>query len=322
MKHLLLFAALLAAMPHVAGAETMRTRQVEAGVPDGPLRGTLAMPRGEARAAAVVIPGSGPTDRDGNSPLGVSSSYLRKLAGALAEKGVASVRVDKRGLFASTGSFGDPNAVTFDDYAADARAWAEVASREAGTDCAWLVGHSEGGLVALVAAQQAGAHVCGLVLVAAPGRPLGEILREQFRANPANAPLLDDALAAIDSLERREKPDISGYHPAVQAMFPPALQDFLIDAFSRDPAVLIAGIDLPVLIVQGDEDIQVRPLDAQLLGQAQPSAETVVLPGMNHVLATVPHGDMAANLAAYGDPDMVLADGLADAIADFVTRGR
>src|SRR5690606_25509571 len=144
----------------------------------------------------------------------------------------------------------------------------------------------------------------------------------QLRANPHNQPLLADAEAAIDGLERGEHIDVSDFHPAAQQLFAPALQDFLIDAFSRDPAALIAGLNLPVLIVQGDNDLQVKTGDAEALARAQPEAELLVMPGMNHVLKTPPPGDMQANLAAYADPSLPLADGLAELIADFVRRKR
>lgn len=312
----------LGAMALPAHAGEVREAQVEAQVENGPLRGTLLSPQGGARAAIVIVPGSGPTDRDGDSPLGVEAGYLRMLAESLAARGIASIRVDKRGMFASRGSFPDPNAVTFDDYAADALAWVEVARKGTGADCAWLAGHSEGGLVALVAAQTVGPSLCGLVLLATPGRKMGVVLAGQLRADPANAPLLDDALAAIDALEHGERVDVSGFHPALQALFAPAVQGFLVDAFSRDPAALIAAVTLPVLIVQGEADLQVGVTDAEALSQAQPAAELALLPGMNHVLKAVPDGDAAANLAAYRDPSLPLAPGLADAVAGFVLRGR
>lgn len=315
---------LAGALPSHAGAEAMRGTEVEAQVENGPLRGTfLPPPDAAARAVAVIVPGSGATDRDGNSPaVGIKAGYLRMLADGLAAEGVASIRVDKRGLFASTGSFPGPNDVTFDDYAGDALAWVEVARQESGLDCAWIVGHSEGGVVALLAAQQAGPSLCGLVLVSAPGRRMGEVLREQLQSNPHNAPILPDALAAIDALERGEKVDVSGFHPVLQQIFFPGIQDFLIDAFSRDPAALIAGLDLPILIVQGDNDIQVGPADAEMLSKVQPSAEMAILPGMNHVLKTAPADDFAANVATYAEPDLPLAPGLAEAIAEFLTRAR
>ena len=295
---------------------------VEAEVENGTLSGTLLAPDGAAKAAIVIIPGSGPTNRDGNNPLGVSASYLKMLAEALAGHGIASIRIDKRGMFESRSTFPDPNAVTFDDYAADALAWVAVAKEKTGVDCVWLAGHSEGGLVALVAAQAAGPVPCGLALIAAPGRRMGVVLAGQLRANPANAAFLDDALGAIETLERGEKPDTTGFHPALQPLFNPSIQDFLIDAFARDPAALIAAVTRPVLIVQGEADLQVGAADAGALARAQPEAEHMLLPGMNHVLKAVPEGDTAANLAAYGDPSLPLAPGLADAIAEFILRER
>lgn len=317
----LAFLLAASALPAAAGGVT--GSEVEAQVENGPLRGTLTMPAdGAPRAAVVIVPGSGPTDRDGNNPLGASAAYLRMLAEGLADEGVAAIRVDKRGMFGSAGTFANANAVTFADYGADALAWAEVAREKSGLSCAWLVGHSEGGLVALVAAQEAGPSLCGLVLVAAPGRPMGVVLREQLRANPANAPLLDNALVAIEALESGGRVDVAGFHPALQAMFAPAVQGFLVDAFSYDPAALIAGVALPVLIVQGEADLQVTAADAEALARALPAAGRVSLPGMNHVLKQVPDGDMAANLAAYGDPSLPLASGLVEAVAGFVLRGR
>src|SRR5690606_37889343 len=106
----------------------------------------------KGRPAVVIIPGSGPTDRDGNSPMGIKAGYLKMLAGELAERDIASIRVDKRGMFSSKGQFADPNDVSFDDYAGDARAWLRAARERTGAGCAWLLGHSEGGLVALIAA--------------------------------------------------------------------------------------------------------------------------------------------------------------------------
>ncbi len=297
--------------------------EVEAAVPDGPLKGAMLLPHeAKGRPAVVVIPGSGPTNRDGNSPLGIEAGYLKMLAEALAERGIGSIRIDKRGLFASTGGFGDPNAVRFDDYAGDALAWLDVAREKTGADCAWLLGHSEGGLVALIAAQKAGPELCGLVLVSTPGRPLGELLREQLEGNPLNGPVLPEALAAIEALERGEKVETAALPQALRPLFRDDVQEFLIDGFSRRPAELIGGLDLPVLIVQGDNDLQVRTVDAEFLARAQPAAELRIVPGMNHVLKATPPGDVAANLSSYSDPQSPLAPGIAEAVADFVGRDR
>jgi uncharacterized protein len=229
---------------------------VQAPGPLGPLKGTMLAPASGRLAMMLIIPGSGPTDRDGNNPLGVKAATYRLLAEGLAERGIGTVRIDKRGMFASAAAVADGNAVTIDDYVADVGAWISVIRKETGVSCVWLLGHSEGGLVALAAAQKL-PDICGLVLVSAAGRPLGEVLRTQLRANPANAPVLPQAMAAIESLEAGKRVDVSGMHPALMPLFAPQVQGFLINMFSYDPAKLIAAVAKPVLIVQGRRDIQV-----------------------------------------------------------------
>jgi len=147
----------------------------------------------------LIIPGSGPTDRNGNSPIGVGAAY-RLLAEGLVERGVSTVRVDKRGMFGSAGAVAEANAVTIADYVADVHAWTTVIRQQTKAACVWLLGHSEGGLVALAAGKNQ-KDLCGLILVATPGRPMGEVIRDQLKANPANARLLAEALPAIDALD-------------------------------------------------------------------------------------------------------------------------
>lgn len=298
---------------------TPAASEIEAPGPLGPLAGTF-LQAAEAGPVVLIVPGSGPTDRDGNSPLGIRASTCRLLAEGLAARGISTVRVDKRGMFASARAARDANAVTIADYAGDVRAWVATLREKAGAACVWVLGHSEGGLVALAAGEEAG--ICGLVLMAAPGRPLGAILREQFSANPANAPILDEALAAVSALEAGRRPDAGRMHPALRPIFDPKVQDFLLDAVAIDPARLIAACSRPILIVQGGRDLQISPADAKRLKAAAPRAELVLLPEANHVLKAVETADRAANLATYGDPGLPLAPGVVDAVARFVLETR
>jgi pimeloyl-ACP methyl ester carboxylesterase len=265
----------------------------------------------------LILPGSGPTDRDGNSPNGVQAATYRLLAEGLAEHGITSVRVDKRGIFGSRAAIADANAATIDDYAADVRTWVSALRQRTGASCVWVMGHSEGGLVALVAGQQP-AEICGLVLVSTAGRPLGKVIAEQLRTSQANSILLDQALPAITKLEAGEKVDTRRMHPSLLPLFRPEVQNLLINEFSFDPAKLIASTQRPVLILQGQRDIQVGVADAELLGQANPSAKLVVLQDTNHVLKTVTTNDRAENISTYVDPGLPLAPGAVEAIADFI----
>jgi pimeloyl-ACP methyl ester carboxylesterase len=267
----------------------------------------------------LIIPGSGPTDRDGNNPMGVKAATYKLLAEGLSERGIATVRIDKRGMFASAGAVKDGNSVTVDDYAADVRSWIRSIRKSTGASCIWLLGHSEGALVAL-AADGGSKEVCGLVLVAAPGRPLGQVLREQLRANPANAPVLDQALAAITRLEAGSPVDTAAMHPGLMPLFAPSVQKFMMSLLSYDPAKLLSRYDKPVLIVHGQRDLQVSEEDARRLKKANGKARLVIIPGANHVLKAVSSDDRAANMAAYANPALPLAPGVAQTIAGFVAK--
>lgn len=316
MRAALFAVAALAASP--ALAVTPAPVEVTAPGPEGPLAGTLLDP--DAKAPLVLlIPGSGPTDRDGNNPLGVAGGPYRQLAEALAAKGIATLRIDKRGLFGSKAAQVDPNAVTTADYAVDVQAWSRVARVRTGRSCVWLLGHSEGGLVALQAAQTP-VGICGLILVSSVGRPMGAVLREQLRANPANAPLLPAADAAIASLEAGKRIDATQLPAPLQPLFPDRLQGYWIDLLSHDPARLAAAVQLPMLILQGTRDIQVSIADAEALHRAQPKAILTLLPGVNHVLRPVASEDRAANLATYRDATLPISPGVAEAVAAFVPR--
>lgn len=307
----ILLAAMIAASPVAAPASEPITA--------GALAGSLTRPSGRPRATMLLIPGSGPTDRDGNNVLGVMAAPYRMLAQGLATKGVATVRIDKRGMFGSKAA-GDPNAVTIAAYAADTGAWIAAARKATGAKCVWLAGHSEGGLVALASAHQS--SVCGLVLIAAPGRPLDVIIREQVAANPGNASIEGQVNSALIGLKSGKHVDVSAMHPALaQGLFNPKVQDFLIDAFRYDPATLVKETRVPVLIVQGENDIQVARGDADRLAAAQPKAKLLIISGMNHVLKVAP-AERKANAATYADPSLPLALGLVEAIAGFVTGAR
>lgn len=308
------FAALLAA------ATPMADRDISAPGPQGALKGSWAGPEGAKVPVVLMIPGSGPTDRDGNSPRGLKAASLRLLAEGLANRGIASVRINKRGMFASAGAIPDANKVTIDDYAADTRAWIAAIRAKTGAPCVWVLGHSEGGLVALDTAAARPAGLCGVIAVSTPGRPLGEVMRAQLHANPANAPLLLDADRAIDALEAGRTIPATSLTPPLPMLFADAVQPFLVNSFAKDPAKLAAATAKPLLIVQGESDLQVTVEDAKILKAAQPKATLVLLPKVNHVLKTVEGDSRGANLATYADPNLPLAPGVVTAVVDFVTN--
>lgn len=278
-----------------------------------PLQGTMLSPVGEPRAVAVIIAGSGPTDRDGNSPAGVRASTYRLLAEGLAERGIATVRYDKRGIAASAAAAPSEADVKFGQMADDARGWARLAAVRAGQTCAWLIGHSEGALVAEVATQDS-KGICGLVLLSGVGRPAGIVIREQLASLPG--PMKTEAFAALSELEAGRTTEGP---PALASLFRASVQPYLISWLPLDPAALLAAYKGPVLIGQGTTDIQVGTVDADALAAARPDARRVTWEGVNHLLKVAP-ADRAANIATYADPALPLAPGVVDDVAGFILK--
>ena len=200
------------------------------------------------------MPGSGPTDRNGNSAFGLSTDAYRLLAEVLAAEGIATLRIDKRGI---GNSGGDPNAVSLSAYREDTAAWADILRAQTGAPCIWLIGHSEGGILALDAA--ALPDVCGLVLLATPGRILGAVMRDQIAAQPTLAPTLPAFDRALAKLIATGTPDPIGLPPGLAAIFGPAIRAYLRELVMTNPAALLAASDLPVLMIHGDADLQVPP---------------------------------------------------------------
>ncbi|KAA0969810.1 lysophospholipase [Aureimonas fodinaquatilis] len=304
------------AMLLAGGTPAVANEEIQAPGPDGPLQGTLVLPAVDS-PIVLMIPGSGPTDRDGNNPLGVNAAPYRLLAEGLAEQGIGSVRIDKRGMFGSQAAVADANAVTLDDYVHDTGIWVDAVRARTGATCVWLLGHSEGGLVALASAAKTN-NLCGLILVATAGRPLGDVLKEQLQANPANTQLLAAANHAIDELSAGRLVETATLPPELMPLFNPDVQRFLISTFALDPAELAGGIAVPLLIAQGQTDLQVSGSDAERIKQAAPDAELAILPDTNHVMKQVGPDDRDANLATYAAADLPLAPGVVDSIASFI----
>jgi len=304
-------------------------QELSAPGPEGSLAGTLTLPAGDraipdGTPVILIVPGSGPTDRDGNSPLGIAAVPYALLAEALAEQGIPSLRIDKRGMFGSADAIPDPNDVTITAYGDDILVWTKAIRERlptggGGTRCVVPLGHSEGGLIALAAIAPL-PEPCGLILVSTPGRPLGTVLREQLHANPANARVLNEADEAIMSLERGERLDTKALNPALQPLFAPQIQGFLIDAFSYDPAILARETRVPILVVQGLRDLQVGEADARRIAQAAPEATLSLVSDVNHVLKVVSSDDIAANFAAYADSDLPIARDIVEAVSQFLDQ--
>lgn len=255
----------------------------------GCLAGTLVLPdRPGPWPAVLVVAGSGPTDRDGNNPLlPAPIDNLKRLAHRLAAHGMASLRYDKRGVGASECPGLSELTLRFDDLVEDARLLGEHLRADPRVAALVLLGHSEGALVATLAAPAL--TVRGLACVAGAGEPAADIMRRQIAAHmPAD--LAGPALAALEALQAQRPVD--DVPEALALLFRPSVQPYLMSWFRHDPAALLGALSVPVLLVQGSADVQVNVADVQRLGGARPDARMRVMEGMDHLLAL--DGDLDA----------------------------
>ena len=279
----------------------------------GELFGSLLLPKSDTPVPVVlIISGSGPTDRDGNNPDGGQNDSLKRLAWVLAKHNIASVRYDKRGVAASRAAGPDERTLSVEGYVDDAVAWGQKLKTDARLGPLILLGHSEGALIASLAAPKLDA--AAVISVSGSARPIDEVLRQQL-SNRLPPPLLLRSNELLDSLKAGKVDD--NVPEPLQVIFRPSVQPYLISLFRQDPAGAFAHLKMPALIVQGSNDIQVGVADAKLLKAANPQAELALIEGMNHVLRIVPN-DVKRHLASYKDPQLPLAAELGKRILGFI----
>jgi len=297
----LVIAALTCASACAASAE-------ESNIRVGPIDAVLTMPANVERPpVALLIAGSGSTDRDGNGPQ-LKPATLKKLAEQLASRGIASLRYDKRGANGWKPEFGRPQDFRFKDYVDDAASLVEFLRGKFARIV--LVGHSEGGLVAILTARRV--PVDRLVLLATTARRQGDLLKVQLEKKLP--PDQYDAVAkAIDSIMAGQPVD----PPPEGLPIPPAMQPGIASAFAEDPIDPLKQIIIPILIVAGGHDRQLPRLDMIALSSAAPAAKTLWLPDMNHVLVDVADDD--DDLKTYNDPGRPLDANMLDSVAAFIT---
>jgi len=257
---------------------------------------------------ALLIAGSGSTDHDGNGAQ-AKPATLKKLSDALVAHGIATLRYDKRGAGGWKAEFGRPEDFRFKDYVDDAASLVAYLREGGKFSRIVLVGHSEGGLVATLAARRV--PVDRLVLLAATARKQGDLIKAQLEKK-----LPPDMLApiakAIDAIAAGEIVD----PPPPGLAIPPAMQAGIASAFREDPIDPLKKIDAPTLIVNGGRDSQLARIDYLALSAASPAAKTLWLDDMNHVLNDV--SDAADDIAAYNQPERPLDPALIDTLVEFI----
>jgi uncharacterized protein len=261
---------------------------------------------------ALILAGSGPTDRDGNNPLGVTASSYKLLAQELAKEHIATFRYDKRGIAKSKPEHLDETSLVFEDYIDDAAQVIRYLRDSLGFPDLYVIGHSEGSLIGMVASTEV--PVRGFISISGAGRPIDEVIEEQLKKQPALIQRQVDSI--LLSLKKGQRVDsVPAY---LMSLFRPSVQPYMISWLKYDPAQQIGKLRCPVLILQGSSDAQVTIQDAQRLHQAAESSKIDIIPLMTHTLKNAEENGQDPNFKTYRDASLPINRQLVQDIESFI----
>jgi len=307
MKNLLLIIGILFSVPSLAQDIIAQDLIISDFV-----EGTLLTPNSKTNTLAIIIPGSGPTDRDGNQNF-MKNNSLKFLAQDLSNKGISTFRYDKRALtmLKKGASEKQIKKVRFDDFITDAQKVVSYFTNKKRYDKIYIIGHSQGSLVGMLAATE---NVDGFISIAGPGKPIDHIILEQIGAMGAND-LVESAKKTFEIM-KTGKID-KNFNPGLANIFNLDVQPFIMNWISYSPTEEIAKLTIPTLIINGTNDIQVATTEAKLLKNAKEDSELVIIENMNHVFKMVGSKDTQENTKTYNMPQLKNIPELAEKIISF-----
>ncbi|NQW36191.1 MAG: alpha/beta hydrolase [Flavobacteriales bacterium] len=275
------------------------------------VNGTLLMPIAiEKPKLIILIPGSGPTDRNGNQGQ-IQTNATKYLAEALSDKKIATYRFDKSALALSKQKDFKEESVVFDDFIVDAKSIVAFFKKDKRFSKIIVAGHSQGSLVAMLVANQ----VDGYISLDGAGRPIDEVLLEQI---DKQAPFLtEQTKVVLDSLKQDLL--VKDVNPMLVSIFRPSVQPFIMNWMRYNPQSEIQKVTVPILIINGTKDIQVPETDAELLSKANPKSTLKIITNMNHIFKEI-KGDIQENMASYTNPNLPIMPILAESVIEFVNK--
>ncbi|EGK03212.1 alpha/beta hydrolase [Dysgonomonas gadei] len=284
----------------------------------GEIYGTLKVPvNNKPIPVALIIAGSGPTDRNGNQPQ-MKNNSLKMLSDGLFYSNIATLCFDKRGIAESKAAGKNEADLRFDDYVNDVRSWIDLLAKDKRFSEIVIVGHSEGSLIGMIAAQD-NKKAFKYISIAGVGEPAANILKEQLSKQMATQPQLtrDVVFSYIDKLEKGET--ITDVPASLNMLFRPSVQPYVISWFKYNPQEEISKLTIPVLILQGTTDIQVTVKQAELLAGANKKAKKVIIDKMDHIMKNSETTDQQTQVKdSYTNPDKPVMPEVIKNISSFI----
>ena len=273
------------------------------------LHGTLIESESLNSTLAVIIAGSGPTDRDGNN-VNIKGNYLMMLAEGLNENGISTFRYDKRGVGKSLGDITSPDEIKFTDYINDAISIINHFRETKKYKRITVIGHSEGALIGMIASRSI---ADSFISIAGAGEDYLTLIERQLSIQPEYIKSMSTPILK----KLKNKKPVDSVPPLLNSLFRSDVQMYLIDASSYLPVVEISKLDIPVLIIQGTHDIQIDVDDAIKLDLAAKNSQLELIEGMNHVFRQASENRLL-NLQTYGNPNIPIDNNMVDIVSEFI----
>lgn len=320
MKKTLLFIVFVLLSVGLSAQLLVNEEAIKLETPTGDIYATLKVPGSKKKIPlALIIAGSGPTDRDGNQS-SMKGNSLKMLSDGLYYNDIATLCFDKRGIAQSKAASMDESDLRFENYIDDVRQWIKLLSKDKRFSEIIVIGHSEGSLIGMVACEN-NSNVKKFISIAGVGESAGNILKWQLEKQLAGQPeqVKNMIFSYIDKLEQGET--ISNVPPTLNSLFRPSVQPYMISWFKYDPQKEIGKLNIPILIIQGDHDIQVTPKQAELLLKGNPRAEIQIIQNMNHVMKNSENMDMQEQMKnTYNNPFQPINKEMVENIVSFIKK--
>jgi len=254
----------------------------------------------------IWVHGSGNVDRNGNQGTVVKANYIKQFRDSINKNDIAFFSYDKRTANKNNSKF--LQGVIFTDFVSDIKKVIAHFKNDKRFTEIILIGHSQGSLIAMLASENSDKYIS----LAGPSTTIDKTIILQIKKqSPFMVPIVEAHIK-----ELKETGTIKEVNPLLASLFNKNNQPFFVDWMKYNPSVEIKKLHLPLLIINGTKDIQVKIADAKELHNANKKSTLVLIDNMNHVLKHIDKDE--DNLASYYSADFKLSEKLVETIVKFI----
>ena len=274
------------------------------------LPGTLSYTQ-ENSPLVIWVHGSGNIDRNGNQAGAmINANYIQQFREEINKNDIAFLSYDKRTANAKNLKYIKKEGVVFKDLINDVDEVINYFSSDERFTQIILIGHSQGSVIAMSILD----NVDKYISLAGPSESVDKVITKQITNQSKDLGKITEA----HFKELKETGKIKEVNPFLMSIFAPVNQSFIKSWMAYNPSEIIADVEIPTLIINGDKDLQVPIDDAKTLHEALKSSELVIIKNMNHVLKEVEND--ADNRNSYISADFPISKELIQVISEFINK--